>query len=170
MCLPRFLFALALGTAGGLWLAAAPGASRALASPPSAWSSSLPADDSTGARLRVQRHDDGLHVQGLFTADRASPDTLRYTLTLHRTGPTGTSRSAQSGSFTPAPATTDTLSTISLNVQLHARITIRLTVRRGPAVIGDAHWQRAECTGRHHPNKNFPNKKRDADEALLSKM
>ena len=149
MYLPRFLFALAFGTAGGLWLAAAPGPSRALASPPSAWSSSLPTDDSTGARLRVQRHDDGLHVQGLFAADRTSPDTLCYTLTLRRTGPAGTARSSQSGSFAPLPAKTDTLSTIGLNVRPRDHITIRLTVRRGTTAIDDAHWQRAGRAGRH---------------------
>ena len=75
------------------------------------------------------------------TSSRPPPDTLRYTLTLRRTGPAGTARSSQSGSFTPPTGVTDTLSTIRIHWSSDDQITIRLAVQRGGTVIDEARWQ-----------------------------
>jgi len=69
------------------------------------------------------------------TSSRPPPDTLRYTLTLRRTGPAGTARSSQSGSFTPPTGATDTLSTVRIHWSSDDQITIRLAVQRGGTVI-----------------------------------
>jgi hypothetical protein len=58
-----------------------------------------------------------------------------------------------------------------VSVQPQGRVTIGRTVRQEATVFGDGHWQRgAHRTPSPEQQKASPTKKRDANEALLSKM
>ncbi|CBH22822.1 hypothetical protein SRM_p84016 (plasmid) [Salinibacter ruber M8] len=95
-------------------------------------------DDSTGAQIHTERIGDQLRVQGVFVSEDASADTLRYELSLRRSGATGTTQTTQSGSFAAGPGRADTLSTTQVNVQSGDTLTLHLHVRRDETPIDSA--------------------------------
>jgi hypothetical protein len=111
-------------------------------------------DDSTGARLLVERQGERLLIQAAFTndpdgsRDRASrdrlpkADTLTYELDVRRTGTAGTSQSTQSGRFETAPGQTDTLSTVRINVQPGDRAKLHLAIRKGETLVDEVRQRR----------------------------
>lgn len=112
--------------------------------------SELTADDSTGARLLVERQDGMLRIQAAFINDNpvggrdrlTGADTLTYELDVRRTGEAGTSQSTQSGRFETAPGQTDTLSTVRINVQPGDRAELHLAIRRGEILVDEVRQQR----------------------------
>ena len=98
--------------------------------------------DSTGAHIGVERDDDQLRVQGLFSAPETVPDTLSYELTVRRSGAAGTTHTAQSGVFAPTPNRVDTLSTVQVSVQPGDELRLRLTIRADGAPIDTARIDR----------------------------
>lgn len=110
--------------------------------PTPAPSSPAPPDDSTGAQIHTERAGDRLRVQGVFVNDDVATDTLRYELSVRRSGGTGTTQSTQSGFFTTAPGQADTLSTTQVNVQSGDTIELHLIVHRADAPLDSARVQR----------------------------
>jgi hypothetical protein len=99
-------------------------------------------DDSTGARIHTERIGDRLRVQGVFVNADVAADTLRYELSLRRSGATGTTQTTQSGPFATGPGRADTLSTTQVNVQSGDTLTLHLRVRRAEAPIDSARVRR----------------------------
>jgi hypothetical protein len=104
--------------------------------------SGITGNDSTGARLLVERQGERVRVQGAFTNDGTGKGMLTYELDVRRTGDTGTSQSTQSGQFETAPGQTDTLSTVQVNVQPGDRMALHLTIRRDGTLIDEVRQQR----------------------------
>ena len=98
--------------------------------------------DSTGVHIGVERDDDQLRVQGLFSAPETVPDTLSYELTVRRSGDAGTTHTAQSGVFAPTPNRVDTLSTVQVSVQPGDELRLRLTIRADESPIDTARIDR----------------------------
>jgi len=113
-----------------------------LAMGPTGGSDSSPRDGA-GAMIQTERMGDRLRVRGVFVNDGVGAETLRYELSVRRTGAAGTSRSSQSGTFETAPGRTDTLSTTQVNVQPGDEIDLKLIVRRQTTQIDSARLQRA---------------------------
>ncbi|WP_251965245.1 curli-like amyloid fiber formation chaperone CsgH [Salinibacter ruber] len=110
---------------------------------PSAPDPSPPApDDSTGAQIHTERIGDRLRVQGVFVSEDASADTLRYELSLRRSGTAGTTQTTQSGPFATGPGQADTLSTTQVNVQSGDTLTLHLLVRRAETLIDSVRVRR----------------------------
>jgi hypothetical protein len=99
-------------------------------------------DDSTGAQIHTERIGDRLRVQGVFVSEDASADTLRYELSLRRSGAAGTTQTTQSGAFATGPGQADTLSTTQVNVQSGDTLTLHLRVRRAETPIDSARVRR----------------------------
>jgi nucleoid-associated protein YgaU len=95
-------------------------------------------DDSIGAQIHTERTGDRLRVQGVFVNADVAADTLRYELSLRRSGAAGTTQTTQSGPFTTGPGQADTLSTTQVNVQSGDTLTLHLRVRRGGTPIDSA--------------------------------
>jgi hypothetical protein len=104
--------------------------------------SGIAGNDSTGARLLVERQGEMVRVQGAFTNDGTGTDTLTYAFEVRRTGDAGTSQSTQSGRFETAPGRTDTLSTVRVNVQPGDRMDVHLMIRRDETPIDEVRQQR----------------------------
>lgn len=104
--------------------------------------SGIAGDDSTGARLLVERQGERVRVQGAFTNDGTETDTLTYALDVRRTGEAGTSQSTQSGPFKTAPGQTDTLSTVQVNVQPGDRMELHLVVRQDEHLVDEVRRRR----------------------------
>jgi len=137
-------YALGLGGLGLLLVSAAP-----QGAPPSAMRSGPTPDDSTGARLLVERQGERLLIQAAFTNDPdgsrdrlPKADTLTYELDVRRTGTAGTSQSTQSGRFETAPGQTDTLSTVRINVQPGDRAKLHLAIRKGETLVDEVRQRR----------------------------
>jgi len=110
---------------------------------PSAPDPSPPApDDSTGVQIHTERIGDRLRVQGVFVSEDASADTLRYELSLRRSGAAGTTQTTQSGAFATGPGQADTLSTTQVNVQSGDTLTFHLRVRRAETPIDSVRVRR----------------------------
>jgi hypothetical protein len=139
MRLILLMHALGLGAIGLSFLSSA-----SLRTPVPENHSSVPTtlDDSTGARLLVDRQDDVLRVRGLFINDSTATGPLTYELDVRRTGEAGTSQSTQSGQFETAPMQIDTLSTVRVNVQPGDRGEMHLSVRRDETVVDEVRRQR----------------------------
>lgn len=87
-------------------------------------------------------HDGGvLVVRGLYKPDRQvaqggrSPRDLSYTLTVKRTGEGGTSETRQSGTFSVASASNDTLATVGMRVSSDVRVSGELTISDDASVL-----------------------------------
>lgn len=104
--------------------------------------SGIAGDDSTGARLLVERQGERVRVQGAFTNDGTGTDTLTYALDVRRTGEAGTSQSTQSGRFETTPGHTDTLSTVRVNVQSGDQMVLHLKIRRDETLVDEVRQQR----------------------------
>ena len=130
-------YIIGLGVLGCLFVSAAP-----QGAPSSTVRSGSAADDSTGARLLVERQGEMLRVQGAFVNDSTGTGTLAYELDVQRTGDAGTSQSTQSGRFETAPGQTDTLSTVQVNVQPGDEATVHLVIRRDETVVDEVRQQR----------------------------
>ncbi len=102
----------------------------------------LTPDDTTGAQIHTERIGDRLRVQGVFVNADATADTLRYELSLRRSGAAGTTQTTQSGPFATGPGRADTLSTTQVNVQSGDTLTLHLLVRRGETPIDSARVRR----------------------------
>ena len=99
-------------------------------------------DDSTGAQIHTERIGDRLRVQGVFVNADVAADTLRYELSLRRSGAAGTTQTTQSGPFATGPGQADTLSTTQVNVQSGDTLTLHLLVRRAEAPLDSARVRR----------------------------
>lgn len=135
-------YILGLGIVGLLLVAASPQGASSL----SPRSGAAP-DDSTGARLLMERQGESVRIRGAFTNESnrdslVGAGTLSYKLDVRRTGETGTSQSTQSGRFETVPGQTDTLSTVRVNVQPGDRMDLQLTIRRDETLIDEARQQR----------------------------
>jgi hypothetical protein len=99
--------------------------------------------DSSDARIATQRSGDEWRVRGVFeNRDTLQADTLSYTLTVQRDGPSGTLKTRQSGTFATAPGRTDSLSTVSLTALRGATLQLRLVVRAEGALVDTARVER----------------------------
>lgn len=103
---------------------------------------STPAPDSTGAQIDLEREGDACSVRALYTGEGASSDTLSYELTVRRRGASGTTQTAQSGTFSVGPGRTDTLSTVRVSVQSGDQLRLRLTIRAEGAPIDTTDLER----------------------------
>lgn len=99
-------------------------------------------DDSTGAQIHTERTGDQLRVQGVFVNAGVAADTLRYELSLRRSGAAGTTQTTQSGPFATGPGQADTLSTTQVNVQSGDTLTLDLRVHRAETPIDSARVRR----------------------------
>jgi hypothetical protein len=99
-------------------------------------------DDSTGAQIHTERIGNQMRVQGVFVNADVAADTLRYELSLRRSGAAGTAQTTQSGPFATGPGQADTLSTTQVNVQSGDTLTLHLLVRRAEAPLDSARVRR----------------------------
>ncbi len=99
-------------------------------------------DDSIGAQIHTERTGDRLRVQGVFVNADVAADTLRYELSLRRSGAAGTTQTTQSGAFATGPGQADTLSTTQVNVQSGDTLILHLRVRRAGTPIDSARIRR----------------------------
>ena len=139
MRLILLMHALGLGAIGLSFLSSA---SRGTPVPENRSSVPTTIDDSTGARLLVDRQDEMLRVRGLFINDSTAAGPLTYALKVRRIGEAGTSQSTQSGQFKTAPMQIDSLSTVRANVQPGDRVEIHLSVRRDETLVDEVQRQR----------------------------
>ena len=112
------------------------------AASPSSSSPNGPETDSSSARIHTECTGDRLRVQGVFVNAGVAADTLRYELSLRRSGAAGTTQTTQSGPFTTGPGQADTLSTTQVNVQSGDTLTLHLRVRRAETPIDSARVRR----------------------------
>jgi hypothetical protein len=112
------------------------------AASPSSSSPDGPETDSTGAQIHTERIGNQMRVQGVFVNADVAADTLRYELSLRRSGAAGTTQTTQSGPFATDPGQADTLSTTQVNVQSGDTLTLHLLVRRGEAPLDSARVRR----------------------------
>lgn len=98
--------------------------------------------DSTDVTLDLERTGNQLRIRGVFGGTPPAPGSLTYRLRVRREGAAGTTRTQQSGSFTPVPGTTDTLSTVTVNVAAEDRLTVRLVVEQHGEQVGTARVDR----------------------------
>lgn len=96
----------------------------------------------TGARILVERQEEGMRIQGAFVNDSTWTGELAYELDVQRTGSAGTSQTTQSGTFETAPGQADTLSTVQINVQSGDRVEAHLTIRWEEKLIDETRLQR----------------------------
>ena len=87
------------------------------------------------ARIGIERGDVYL-VHALF--DGAADGALTYQLEVPRTGPAGSSQSAQSGLFESAEGRPDTLSTVQVSAVAGDRFEARLVVSRDGKTVSEA--------------------------------
>ena len=118
-------------------LAFASGVACIPAPPPS--EPSVAVADTTGARLLLTREAGPVRVAPLYDAPADPPDSLRYELEVLREGQAGRSASRQSGTFTPHPGRTDTLSVASVNVAPGDRLQIHLRLFSAERLVDEAH-------------------------------
>lgn len=85
-----------------------------------------PPDES--ARIVLTPENDTVHIQGVFENTEELSGTLTYALDVVREGASGTSSSAQSGSFETDPGQVDSLSTSRVNVSEGDRLEVDLTI------------------------------------------
>lgn len=103
---------------------------------------SLAPSDSTEAQIHAERIGDRLLIQGVFVNEGLTADTLRYELSVRRSGDTGTTRTTQSGAFATESGQADTLSTTTVNVQSGDTTNLHLLVRRAGALLDSARVRR----------------------------
>ena len=112
------------------------------AASPSSSSPDGPETDSTCAQIHAERIGNQMRVQSVFVNADVPPDTLRYELSLRRSGAAGTTQTTQSGPFATGPGQADTLSTTQVNVQSGDILTLHLRVRRADTPIDSARVRR----------------------------
>ncbi|MCS3754405.1 hypothetical protein GGP79_002369 [Salinibacter ruber] len=110
--------------------------------PPAPDPQPLAPDDSTGAQIHTERIGNQMRVQSVFVNADVPADTLRYELSLRRSGAAGTTQTTQSGLFATGPGQADTLSTTQVNVQSGDTLTLHLLVRRAEAPLDNARVRR----------------------------
>jgi len=98
--------------------------------------------DTSGTHIDLRRDGEMLHVRGLFVNADGPRGVLTYELAVHRAGPSGTSRSTQSGAFDTVPGQTDTLSTVQVNIQPGDSLDLRLRVEHDDHLLDEARIQR----------------------------
>jgi len=139
MRLILLMHALGLGALGLSFLSAA---SRGTPVPENHSSVPTTLDDTTGARLLVDRQDSVLRVRGLFINDSTAAGPLTYAVEVRRSGEAGTSQSTQSGRFEIEPMQIDTLSTVQINVQPGDRVEMHLVIHQDEALVDEVRRQR----------------------------
>lgn len=77
-----------------------------------------------------------LEIQGACTGRGHSELELQYELIVARTGPSGTSRTRQSGTFIPGSPTADTLSRNSVSYDPGDSLFVQLKIFAGDEIVG----------------------------------